>query len=225
MPCPAPAPGRGALPVRSTAQTAEALRHRRAETSQRGAQLGSGRSGPRPHAPRSRPAVRDRAPPTPSRHPPARGDAAPAAARGAAGPRAGGRRGHRGGEAAAGARRRAGSAEQRQRAGPWYMLPAGRLRRRLRTRPAAALLRAAAAARPAPTSSAGRGSAARARLTFPAELGARTGGGVSPIPLRGSRCRGRGCAARGLAAEVAAFPPRAAAKWARPAEVSPRAPR
>lgn len=105
------------------------------------------------------------------------------------------------------------------------MLPAGRLRRRLRTRPAAALLRAAAAARPAPTSSAGRGSAARARLTFPAELGARTGGGVSPIPLRGSRCRGRGCAARGRAAEVAAFPPRAAAKWARPAEVSPRAPR
>lgn len=79
-------------------------------------------------------------PPLP-RYPPVRGGGpgtggppAAAAARGAAGPRGGGGGGWRGvtrglggrREAEAGAQQRAGSAEQRQRAGLWYMLPAGR---------------------------------------------------------------------------------------------------
>lgn len=65
------APPRRVTPVRSTALTAELLEHRRAGTNQRGARLRPapplgdwGRPGPRPHAPRSRPAARDRSPPT-----------------------------------------------------------------------------------------------------------------------------------------------------------------
>lgn len=88
------------------------------------------------------------------------------------------------------------------------MLSAGRLQQRLRARPAAALLRAAATERPAPTSSAWRGSAARASPTFPAELGARTAGGISPVAFRVSRCRGRGRVARGRPVPIASFPPR-----------------
>lgn len=115
MPCPAPAPGRGALPVRSTAQTAEPLRHRRAETSQRGAQLGSGRSGPRPHAPRSRPAVRDRAPPHPLPAPTCAGRRGPRCSPrggGTEGRRAAGPQGRRGGggRATEGGQRRAEAA-------------------------------------------------------------------------------------------------------------------